>query len=270
MEEKLLDTFNKLYLNNKIGHAYLICNVTFDQIEKGLLQIFFKYILNDDNVKTIDHPDIFVLNPINNVIKKEQIMDLKNFLDNTSQVSGKKIYVINNAELLNASSANSLLKILEEPENNIYAFLLSSNISNILPTIKSRCQIQFISTQSNKCSIVDTENNVVLDKAIEFVKIIESKKEKCFPYIYEIIGKKINKSDLKLLLENVFNIYKSFLDYQCDLILNKDLLKEFTFVDFKQDFTKKLIIINESIIKLDYNISTSLILDNLLIELGGS
>lgn len=269
MKEKLLNIFNKLYSNNTIGHAYLICNVDLKQIEKELFQIFFNYILNDNKVKTMNHPDIYILNPINNVIKKEQIMDLKRFLDNTSQTSGKKIYVINNVELLNDSSANSLLKILEEPEKNIYAFLLSLNVSSVIPTIKSRCQLQFISTEYNNFNNEEIENNEILNKAIEFVKIIENKKANSFPYIYNVVGKGIGKSDVKLILKSVFNIYKSCLDYQCNLLLENNILEKIDFINLKQDFTRKLILINDSISKLDYNIGASLILDNLLIELGG-
>jgi DNA polymerase-3 subunit delta' len=41
---------------------------------------------------------------------------------------------------VNIQSLNSLLKFLEEPHDNIYAIFTCNNISNVLPTIKSRCQ----------------------------------------------------------------------------------------------------------------------------------
>ena len=50
-------------------------------------------------------------------------------------------YVIINAEKMNESSGNSLLKFLEEPEDNIIGFLIVNNKENVLPTIKSRCEI---------------------------------------------------------------------------------------------------------------------------------
>ena len=42
---------------------------------------------------------------------------------------------------MNDYASNSLLKFLEEPEKNIYAFLISSNVMKVLETIKSRCQL---------------------------------------------------------------------------------------------------------------------------------
>ena len=46
--------------------------------------------------------------------------------------------MIDNIETLNINSINALLKILEEPNENIN-FILISNNKKILPTLKSRC-----------------------------------------------------------------------------------------------------------------------------------
>ena len=46
--------------------------------------------------------------------------------------------LIDNIELLNINSVNALLKIVEEPNDNIY-FILINNNKKILPTLKSRC-----------------------------------------------------------------------------------------------------------------------------------
>ena len=56
--------------------------------------------------------------------------------------SGKyKILVIWLPEKLNTPAANRLLKTIEEPQNQTLILLITENISRILPTIKSRCQI---------------------------------------------------------------------------------------------------------------------------------
>ena len=49
--------------------------------------------------------------------------------------------VINDVELLNTSAANSILKFLEEPEENIIAILITSNRNLVINTIVSRCQV---------------------------------------------------------------------------------------------------------------------------------
>ena len=68
----------------------------------------------------------------------KQIRDLINFCNKSSFNNKPRFILIDNIEFLNLNSSNALLKILEEPNNNIY-FILINNGKNILPTIKSRC-----------------------------------------------------------------------------------------------------------------------------------
>ncbi|MCP5514270.1 MAG: hypothetical protein H7A26_02265 [Spirochaetales bacterium] len=55
-----------------------------------------------------------------------------------SGYSSKKVIIIENAENMNDSSRNALLKILEEPPENTFFILLTSRPGEIIPTIKSR------------------------------------------------------------------------------------------------------------------------------------
>ena len=50
-----------------------------------------------------------------------------------------KVYIIPEAERLNEATQNALLKTLEEPPEYVVIILLTSNISELLPTIQSRC-----------------------------------------------------------------------------------------------------------------------------------
>jgi len=87
------------------------------------------------------HPNVYVVEPVKNLIKKQQIIDLQTEFSKTSVEKGPKVYIIKNIDLINTSAANSLLKFLEEPYPNTYAILTSSNINKILPTIISRSQV---------------------------------------------------------------------------------------------------------------------------------
>ncbi len=53
----------------------------------------------------------------------------------------KKIFIIAEADQMRVEAANALLKLLEEPPQNLMLILATSNIYKILPTIKSRCQM---------------------------------------------------------------------------------------------------------------------------------
>ena len=85
------------------------------------------------------NPNLTVINPSGEYIKKEQIIDLQNEFGLTSD--DKRIFIINEADKLTSSSANSLLKFLEEMGENTYGVLITENENRILPTIKSRCQV---------------------------------------------------------------------------------------------------------------------------------
>lgn len=92
------------------------------------------------------HPNVYIIEPVKNIIKKQQIQDLQREFNKTGVEPGPKIYIIKNLETVNTNAANSLLKFLEEPHPNIYAILTTENINRILPTIISRSQvIQFTS-----------------------------------------------------------------------------------------------------------------------------
>jgi len=56
-------------------------------------------------------------------------------------LSARKVYVVSEAEKLNANSQNALLKVLEEPPSYCTIILLCTRLEQLLPTIKSRCQI---------------------------------------------------------------------------------------------------------------------------------
>ena len=53
----------------------------------------------------------------------------------------KKVFIISDADQMQAPAANALLKILEEPPDNLMLILTTSQIHRILPTIRSRCQL---------------------------------------------------------------------------------------------------------------------------------
>lgn len=74
-------------------------------------------------------------------ISVSQIRELSTFLELSShQSGGRRIVLVHPAEALNPSSANALLKILEEPPAGVIFLLVSHQPQRLLPTILSRCQ----------------------------------------------------------------------------------------------------------------------------------
>lgn len=93
-----------------------------------------------------NHPDLNLIEPeeTGKQIKVNQIRKLIEFINLKSQYGHHKVVIINPADAMNRSAANTLLKTLEEPPEQSVLILIGHR-SNLLPiTVKSRCQaIQF-------------------------------------------------------------------------------------------------------------------------------
>ncbi len=79
--------------------------------------------------------------PKANDIRISSIRQIKKDIYMTGRTGKKKIFIISNCHMMNMQSANSLLKILEEPPGDSILILTTSEINSLLPTIVGRCQI---------------------------------------------------------------------------------------------------------------------------------
>lgn len=136
--------------SDNIAHSYMFIGQ--DSIGKLLFaKEFAKAILCLGDVKpcnkcksciefdTSNNPDFNILEPDGNSIKIEQIRELTKAVYEKPIVSARKVYIINNSNLMTKEAQNSLLKTLEEPPEYVTIILISSNENLFLPTIKSRC-----------------------------------------------------------------------------------------------------------------------------------
>ncbi len=99
---------------------------------------------NCDNCVDINKsifPDVTYLIPDGQFYRKEQIIDLIEENYKRPMVSERKIFILSDANKMNESSSNSFLKVLEEPSDSTIFILLAKNKFQLLPTIRSRCQI---------------------------------------------------------------------------------------------------------------------------------
>jgi len=74
------------------------------------------------------------------VIIIDQIRALIDQASASSHISKNKVFIIFPADAMNMNSANSLLKVLEEPADNNFLILITDDVQSLLPTIASRCQ----------------------------------------------------------------------------------------------------------------------------------
>lgn len=92
-------------------------------------------------VASQNHPDLFTLQPEGASIKIEQVRGMLRRIPFRSYQGGRKVFLIQQAELMTVDAANCLLKTLEEPPGNTVIILVSDQPQSLLPTILSRCQI---------------------------------------------------------------------------------------------------------------------------------
>ena len=156
--EKEYSDLLKRYKSNNLPNSILIHGLSgigkrtfLNKLVKNIINIEFKDSNLDHHLnlfKNNTHPNIKIIEKeidsktgkIKSNITIDQIRRLKTFLNSTSIIqNSSKIVIVDSADYLNISSANSMLKILEEPKENTYIFLISNQISLLLPTIRSRC-----------------------------------------------------------------------------------------------------------------------------------
>jgi DNA polymerase-3 subunit delta' len=93
-------------------------------------------------------PDFLVIERVLNdkgvlhkLIRVEDVRDTVPFFGSTAREGGWRIAIVDAVDELNASGANALLKVLEEPPERALLLLVSHSASRVLPTIRSRCRI---------------------------------------------------------------------------------------------------------------------------------
>lgn len=149
--ENIKELLKNSIKTNNLVHSYMFVGP--DGIGKKLFaSAFSKMILcenQEDSCNTCsscirfnsnNHPDFMVVDSEDGKsIKIGQIRLLQEKIAEKPIVSNKKVYIINNADLMTVEAQNCLLKTLEEPPEYAVLILILSNESKLLNTIKSRC-----------------------------------------------------------------------------------------------------------------------------------
>ena len=150
----------KLYSENKMPTKILLSgkkgigkSTLAYHIINFILSINEEFKYNSDNL-TIDkknrsfkllqnnsHPNFYLIDLLNDKknIDIAQIREMIMYTNKSTFDNMARFILIDNIENLNKNSVNALLKIIEEPNENVFFILVSNNEKKILPTLKSRC-----------------------------------------------------------------------------------------------------------------------------------
>lgn len=294
---------------NKYSHAYLF---ELNGYNKGLdfALAFAKILLcpnhYSNNLKCKDcnqchnidknnYIELKIIDSSGQWIKKEQLEELQRDFSTKSILGNKKVYIINNAEKLNSSASNSLLKFLEEPPEGIYAILVTNNMYQLLNTIISRCQVlsfkkniicnndsslkkiaKYISSDEDTYDDFVNINGVkYIDEIVEYILFFEQHdyesiiyKNKDFLQCFD------DRKKLALAFELFVLYYKDVLNEILGLKLQyfndySDSINKVSEKNSLESISKKIKIIVDLSMNIKYNLNSNLLMDNLIIKLCG-
>lgn len=305
MLEKYKDTQPVVYRllvnaikQDKLSHAYLFeTNNNSNYLD--IIMSFVKEIFcqNDsiDKVNICNRIDngnfleLKVINPDGMQIKKEQLSELQEEFSKISIESDKKVYIINECEKMNAQAANSILKFLEEPVDNIIAILVTNNINKVLKTIVSRCQIISLNRDNYETSDSSLENlakklvNVyfcnnernltIYNDVISFIDYFEDNKSDTIVMIKNIWHDKIkDRQENILAIDIIINFYYDVFKYitcgqVCIFVNEMDLIKKIGY-NTSEIILYRLNILLEVRKLLENNLNINLLIDYLIIQMG--
>ena len=87
------------------------------------------------------HPDLYVLEPLGDQIRIDDIRELRRDLHMRPFEAARRVYLVFGADTMNEDAADALLKDLEEPPAYAVILLVASDLGPLPETIRSRCQL---------------------------------------------------------------------------------------------------------------------------------
>lgn len=311
-------TFVRSLQNKHLSHAYLISgnpgtplldvakflakSILCDNPEPLACNNCITCLRIDDN----NYPDFIVLDGSKKSIKKEEVGNIETQFEKTAfESKGIMIYILHLVENMSVEAINSILKFLEEPESEIYAFLTTNNENNVLPTIISRCQLLRLKLVNRNEVIQDAVDLNVPEEDAELLSyfyndgeliydVLDSKEEKeaymdaksAFVDFLNALAKEDKREAIYYSQQSIIPLVKTkesarfFLDMLVEGfedILNlqqgkSPFLKSYDTI--LQELSKSLNNVDESLIEIlkdrnliNLNVNTSLLMDHLVFSI---
>ena len=269
------------YREGRLAHAYLIETNNPSKLIDDLKEVikvincpedYQEYCQNCNLCNLINKnnlPSLITIEPDATSIKKAQIEELKRAFETKPIYSKYNTYIIKNAEKLNGSSANAMLKFVEEPTDGIIGFFITDNKDVIIPTIKSRCQSLVVNYESDnildKLNLTEEELDNYKELIKEFIAKINST-----TYINNktlILSKITERSSLDKMFKILFKIYYQYFLKNLNKPFNEELTKIIEIQENNQEIITKMNIITKFLQDLSYNVNMELLLDKFVIEM---
>ena len=271
VEASVLKDILKRYREGKLAHAFLLETNDTNKCYKDVLQLLKElncpqeYSDDCDKecnicrlINTDSLPSLITIVPEGQNIKKDQILSMMDKFSTKPVFTKYNMYVIRDADRFNSSSANTLLKFLEEPEENILGFFITNNKENVISTIRSRCQVFSCNYDTNIMESLDEE---ILTDVKLYLNAIYKNKE-------DILYNKTHMSGYykeRIQWEKFFNTMLYYLKdcYTSNRIDKIEMVKEVS----KENLIKIVVEIETILKYIKSNGNIDLILDKFVIEM---
>jgi DNA polymerase-3 subunit delta' len=156
------------------SHAYLFCGPAGTGKSEAALGFAAGLACSDDGCGECNtcrrvlagvHPDVEVVIPEGNFIRKEEIAEINLHAVYRPYEARAKVYLFMEAESFNTEAANAFLKTLEEPPAHVHFLLITDRPEQLQPTVVSRCQIVTFSPVSTPALTADLVRRAGLTEA---------------------------------------------------------------------------------------------------------
>ncbi|MBN1664761.1 MAG: DNA polymerase III subunit delta' [Deltaproteobacteria bacterium] len=152
--ENQIDSLKRAMAKSRVAHAYLFYG-TAGTGKKSTALAFAKALtcrepkgydacdacLSCRKIERCNHPDIIVIDVEGKNIKIEDVRNIQNQMQFKPLEGEKRVVIICDADKMNITSANALLKTLEEPSDGNVLILITARFHQLPLTIISRCQL---------------------------------------------------------------------------------------------------------------------------------
>lgn len=194
-QSKLFEEFSQIIRENRLSHAYLFSG-DFGSLDMAIWLAQSRFCVTPENslpcghcrpcrlIAQGDFSDVKLVEPQGQIIKTDTIRQLTREFSQSSFEGQAQVFIIRDADKMHVNAANSLLKFIEEPQSQIYIFLLTADDSRILPTIKSRAQLfyfpknrTYLEELLQKEGLLLTQAKVLADFAKDDVQALDLAKD---------------------------------------------------------------------------------------------
>lgn len=267
--ENFVNKIKNEFSENINSHVFLVETNNFDLCLNDIKEVIKSLIKANDiverQINNETYLELNIIRPDGKDIKRDQIGTLQEKLNKMPILSNYIFYVISEAEKMNETAANKLLKTIEEPNTNNVGFFITNNLDQILPTIKSRCEILY-SMYKDKLIIQSDSEDDLNEITSKFINCIESN---------NLLEANLIKNSYSKIKENgklIANLIKDYYNTACEVQNAKnvdtktiDLIKKHSSYN---TIVNKSIVINRMLNNLSGNMNSDLLLEKIFIELG--